>query len=150
MNILGIGSTELLIVLVIMMVVAGPKRMIMWANLLGQYWVKVRRVWSQITSEIQSELNEAGLDVKIPENPPTRMQMDKWAQASMKSLTKPLQEDGEDLKKELDYIYKKAELPKLEETNEEIKEDTVSPSEDDAETETTEVKSDYGTWSGES
>lgn len=149
MNILGVGSSELLLILVIMMVVAGPKRMIVWANLLGQYWVKLRRIWSQLAREIQKELDDAGLDVKVPKNIPTRMQVDKWAQASMKSLTEPLKEDGDELRTELDYIYEKAKLPQLEEINEEQEED-AAPKKDAEEIGTTGVDSDYGTWSNES
>ena len=35
MNVLGVGGWELLVVLLVMMVVAGPKRMILWSGVLG-------------------------------------------------------------------------------------------------------------------
>ena len=140
MNIIGVGTSELLLVLVIMMVVAGPKRMIIWANLLGQYWVKLRRIWSEMVKEIQKELDDAGVDVKLPKTPPTRTQMDKWAQAAMKSVSEPLQEDGNILRRELDYIEEQTKLPALEE------EAQPETPEDDEKAGVADNGNDYGTW----
>ena len=44
MNILGVGGPELLIILVLMYVIFGPKRMIQYARVLGQYVAKFRRM----------------------------------------------------------------------------------------------------------
>ncbi len=37
MNLLGVGVPELVVIFVIMLVFAGPKRMVRWAYVLGQY-----------------------------------------------------------------------------------------------------------------
>ena len=140
MNIIGVGTSELLLVLVIMMVIAGPKRMIIWANLLGQYWVKLRRIWSEMVKEIQKELDDAGVDVTLPKTPPTRTQMDKWAQAAMKAVSEPLQEDDNILRRELSFIEEQTKLPALEE------EAQPETPEDDEKASVADTGDDYGTW----
>jgi Sec-independent protein translocase protein TatA len=64
MNFLGIGPAEILVVFVIMLVVAGPKRMIQWAYHLGRYTSQIRAMFQEAMDAFNKELNEAGLDVK--------------------------------------------------------------------------------------
>jgi Sec-independent protein translocase protein TatA len=63
MNILGAGPAELLIVFVIMLVVAGPKRMIQWAYVLGRYVAQLRAMLQETMNAIQKELSESGVDL---------------------------------------------------------------------------------------
>ena len=62
MNILGIGVAELAIIFIILMVVAGPKRMITWAYIAGRELARLRAMWSETMEVIQEELKEAGLE----------------------------------------------------------------------------------------
>ena len=62
MNIFGIGTTELIIIFVLMMVVAGPKRMIAWAYVAGQYMAKLRDLWQEASGVLKKELEQAGLE----------------------------------------------------------------------------------------
>jgi Sec-independent protein translocase protein TatA len=82
MEIFGVGSGEVVAILVIMLVVAGPKRMVQWAYVLGQYVSKARAMWDEVMAGVQKEINEAGLDVQLPKTMPTR--------ADLNSLTKPM------------------------------------------------------------
>ena len=81
MEIFGVGGAELVAILIIMLVVAGPKRMIQWAYVLGQYTAKARATWADVMAGVQKEIDDAGLDVKLPKTMPTR--------ASLNSLTNP-------------------------------------------------------------
>ena len=72
MNILGVGAAELVAVLLIMLVFAGPKRMIHWSYVLGQHVAKFRKIWSETVDLVQKEFDEAGVDIKLPKEPPTR------------------------------------------------------------------------------
>jgi sec-independent protein translocase protein TatB len=64
MNILGVGPAELIVVLIIMLVVAGPKRMVQWAYDIGRYTAKMRAMFQETMNAVQKELNESGLDVR--------------------------------------------------------------------------------------
>ncbi|MEP7286427.1 MAG: hypothetical protein ABI947_11725 [Chloroflexota bacterium] len=68
MNILGVGPWEVIAILAIMLVVAGPKRMILWAYELGRYVAKFRAMFAETVEAINKELQETGLE--IPKNAP--------------------------------------------------------------------------------
>lgn len=72
MEIFGVGGAELVAILIIMLIVAGPKRMIQWAYVLGQYVAKFRSIWSEVMDGVQKELDAAGMDVQLPKTMPTR------------------------------------------------------------------------------
>lgn len=62
MNILGIGIPEIIVIFIIMLVVAGPKRMIEWAYHIGRYTAKIRAMYQETMEAFQKELNASGLD----------------------------------------------------------------------------------------
>jgi sec-independent protein translocase protein TatB len=64
MNILGVGPFELILVLIIMLVVAGPKRMVQWAYEIGRYTAQLRAMFQETMNAVQKELSESGLDVR--------------------------------------------------------------------------------------
>ncbi len=92
MNLFGIGGTELLLIVLIMLVVAGPKRMLQWAYVLGKYLGQLRILWSQAMDTIQKELDESGVDVKLPKDIPTRGDIARLASQAMRPLQEPMQE----------------------------------------------------------
>lgn len=92
MNILGVGGIELLIVLVIMLVVAGPKRMIHWSYILGRHLAKFRRMWSETVDIVQKEFDEAGVGVQLPRQVPTRGSLNQQAGKMLSGVTAPMQE----------------------------------------------------------
>jgi Sec-independent protein translocase protein TatA len=92
MNILGVGGWELLAILLIMLLVAGPKRMIHWAYILGQYVAKFRAMWSETVDVIQKEFDDAGVGIQIPKDIPTRGNLNKQIGKAMESVTRPVKE----------------------------------------------------------
>ncbi len=96
MNILGIGGWELLVIFIIMLVIAGPKRMIRWSYQLGLLIGKLRRMWEEAVDLMQKELDESGVDVKLPKQPPTpqtlRNEVNRKLSSTWNQATKPLQE----------------------------------------------------------
>ena len=71
MNILGVGPWEVIAILAIMLIVAGPKRMIVWAYELGRYVAKFRAMFAETMDAINKELKETGLE--IPKDVPLAM-----------------------------------------------------------------------------
>lgn len=92
MNILGIGGWELVAILLIMLLVAGPKRMVHWAYILGQYVAKFRAMWAETVDIVQKEFDEAGVGIQIPKEPPTRASLNRQAGKALESITRPVQE----------------------------------------------------------
>ncbi|MCE2489965.1 MAG: hypothetical protein J4G17_08325 [Anaerolineae bacterium] len=92
MNVLGVGGSELLIVLLIMLVIAGPKRMIHWSYVLGQHMAKFRRMWSETVDIVQQEFDEAGVGIQLPKDVPTRGSLQKQAGKVVGGVTAPVQE----------------------------------------------------------
>lgn len=91
MNIFGVGGAEVVVIIMIMLIVAGPKRMIRWAFVIGQYVGKFRVLWSQMVDVMQDEVDAAGLDVKLPREIPTKQNLAQTAGAFMKPYTESLE-----------------------------------------------------------
>jgi sec-independent protein translocase protein TatB len=62
MNFLGVGPGELLVIFIIALVVAGPKRMIQWAYQIGRYTARIRAMAQETMNAVQKELAASGLD----------------------------------------------------------------------------------------
>ncbi len=75
MNILGVGPGELAVVFIIMLVVAGPKRMVQWAYTAGRYTAQLRAMFQETLNAVQKELAESGLDIRkdLPNIPTGRI-----------------------------------------------------------------------------
>jgi Sec-independent protein translocase protein TatA len=106
MDILGIGGWELVAILLIMLIVAGPKRMISWSYTLGKYVAQLRKMWAETAQVIQKEFDEAGVDVQVPKNIPTRGDLNREIGRALTPVTKPFQESLDATKKELDSAKK--------------------------------------------
>lgn len=104
MNILGIGGWELLAILLIMLLVAGPKRMIHWAYILGQYVAKFRTMWSETVDVIQKEFDDAGVGIQIPKDIPTRGTLNQQIAKTMESVTRPVKETMDKATTEVNQI----------------------------------------------
>ncbi len=63
MNILGIGPAELILVFMIALAVAGPKRMIQWAYTIGRYVAQMRAMFQETVAAIQKEINIDDLNI---------------------------------------------------------------------------------------
>ncbi|MCY4145637.1 MAG: hypothetical protein OXE95_09495 [Chloroflexi bacterium] len=104
MNIFGIGAWELMAILLIMLVFAGPKRMIHWSYVLGQHVARFRKIWAETVDVVQKEFDDAGLDIKLPKEPPTRQNMNRAIAAAAKPLTQPVQDTLDEVKKDIDTV----------------------------------------------
>ena len=101
MNVFGVGAWELVAILLIMLVFAGPKRMIHWSHVLGQHVAKFRKIWSETVDLVQKEFDDAGLDIKLPKEPPTRKNLNKSLTDAVKPMTKPVQDSLDEVKKDM-------------------------------------------------
>ena len=106
MDILGIGGWELVAILLIMLIVAGPKRMISWSYTLGKYVAQLRKMWSETAQVIQKEFDEAGVDIQVPKNIPTRGDLNREIGRALTPVTKPFQESLDATKKEIEGVKK--------------------------------------------
>lgn len=101
MSLFGMGGWELFLVFVIMLVVAGPKRMAQWAYALGKWSAKMREVWQQTVKVLQHELDEAGIEVELPQDLPTRQNLRHTAQQFGKQVMSPALDPFAEASKEL-------------------------------------------------
>lgn len=90
MEILGVGGMELAAILLIMLVVAGPKRMLTWAYIAGTYVAKLRSAWTSVSAELQKEIDAAGLDVQLPKDLPTRQNLNATVRSHVNRATSPV------------------------------------------------------------
>jgi Sec-independent protein translocase protein TatA len=114
MEILGVGGAELVAIFIIMLVVAGPKRMIQWAYILGKYTAKVRAMWAESMTYLQKEFDAAGLDVELPKEPPTRgsfnRQLTQQVEKAFSPVTKPVKDALEETTSQVNQLKKQATI----------------------------------------
>ena len=104
MNVFGVGAWELIAILLIMLVFAGPKRMIHWSYVLGQHVSKFRKIWSETVDLVQKEFDEAGVDIKLPKEPPTRGNLNRSLTDAVKPMTKPVQDSLDEVKSDMNVL----------------------------------------------
>ena len=104
MDILGIGGWELVAIFVIMLVVAGPKRMIAWSYTLGRYVSMLRKMWADTAVMLQKEFDEAGVDMKVPTTLPTRGTIKREVTKAFSEVTKPIEDTVKEVKSELEPL----------------------------------------------
>lgn len=147
MDIFGVGGAELVAIFLIMLVVAGPKRMIQWAYIAGTYVAKFRAMWAEAMTYVQKEFEQAGLDVELPKEPPTRgsltRELSKQAEKIAAPVSKPLQDTLEEVNTDL----KKAQAPPATQNSGGSK--VSSAAQTPASTPLANGSSDLGTWSGD-
>lgn len=71
MELFGVGVWEVVVVFILMLVVAGPKRMAVWAYEVGKYARKIRVMMQETMDAFNREIEAAGLDIQkdIPQVP---------------------------------------------------------------------------------
>lgn len=102
MEFLGIGSWELVAILVIMLIFAGPKRMIQWSYVLGRWIGVARNLWAQTAQQLQQELNNSGLDIEIPRDIPTRATLNSSISRFVSDVSRPIAEPLNEVRGELE------------------------------------------------
>jgi Sec-independent protein translocase protein TatA len=134
MDIFGIGGWELIAILLIVIIVAGPKRMLTWSYQLGRYIAILRSMWVETARQLQKEFDSAGVDVKVPEELPTRQHIQKEIGRLAAPVTQPLEDTMQNLKVTSADIRRPLTAPKPAET-------PVPPPANTA------SNGDFGTWS---
>lgn len=100
MNILGIGPVEFVLIFMIAMVIAGPKRMLQWAYLMGKYMARLRGMWREMMAGLQQEIDAAGVEMQLPKDIPTRADLNRMIDNTMKPVKAPMQQALDELKAE--------------------------------------------------
>jgi len=102
MNIFGVGGWELLLIVLIALIVAGPKRIAVWAYQVGLWSAKLQDLWSEFAATLQAEMDEAGVNVEIPKRPPTREELTRSVQKFGQEIAKSAEEPLEDVKQDVE------------------------------------------------
>ena len=92
---------ELLLILLITIIVAGPRRMITWSYELGKWLAKAQKMWAESARMMQKELDEAGIDFKVPRKIPTRQRLNQQLQGAIRRAAEPIQEPLKELQGEV-------------------------------------------------
>lgn len=103
MDILGVGIPEIVLIFLIMLVVAGPRRMTQWAFLAGRELRKLRIMWAEAKNMIRQEMEAAGFseeEIQQIKNLPNEMTN------ATKKITNPVgaasKQLGEEIKRTVD------------------------------------------------
>jgi sec-independent protein translocase protein TatA len=97
----GIGGGEFVLILMLVLIVAGPKRMIQWAYQLGVYTAKLRQMWTTTMVQLQREVNASGVKLDLPKELPTsRQELARQVLNLTQSVTEPLNETAKELNQE--------------------------------------------------
>ena len=104
MNFFGLGSWEFVVIILIMLIVAGPKRMMRWAYILGIYLGKLRVFWRQMMESLQAEFDEAGVDVKLPRDLPTKGDVQRLAAQAARPIQEPMEKAMKDYETEIKRV----------------------------------------------
>jgi Sec-independent protein translocase protein TatA len=110
MEFFGVGGMELIAILLIALIVAGPKRMIAWSYTLGRWAAQARKMWSDTAALLQKELDDAGVDIKVPTEPPTRQSLNNQVRRLTSPVTKPLQDSLNSMKTELEDMKRSVDI----------------------------------------
>lgn len=109
MNIFGIGPAELVLIFLIALVVAGPQRMMLWAYHAGRFVGRLRKYWEEFAAVIEAEAREAGIDVKVPRQPPTRQTIDRSIRQTIQPYTQDIQKLADDVRAPLEETTRQAQ-----------------------------------------
>jgi sec-independent protein translocase protein TatB len=109
MNIFGIGGAELILILIIMLVVAGPKRMLRWAYVLGKYIAMLQKMWGEAAATLQKEFDAAGVDVEVPKNIPTKADLQRTVVKAIKPVSQPFDDIKQEINKDLASVRETAQ-----------------------------------------
>lgn len=145
MSLFGVGIMELVLVVMIALIVAGPKRMIQWAYMTGRFIAQIQHTWSKAIEAMQKEFDEAGVDLHLPKDPMNPQEMRRFKEEALKPIREPMEQAIRDYHEEQRNLYNevkqldhevKSEQPELDDQT------TASPPQD--------KNNSFGTWSNRS
>jgi len=147
MEIFGVGGVEFLLIIIIAMVVAGPKRVVQWAYYVGKFFARVRKIWGEMMTVIQKEMNEAGMNIELPKTPPTRQSISQATRDMLKPYTKELDEAQKDIERNLENVQRELSIKQNVMLSSQIKPKPTEASQNGDTPPTTESPTTFGTWS---
>lgn len=152
MELFGVGGTELILIIIIAMVVAGPKRVAQWMYYVGKFVARLQRLWSEMMQVIQQELKESGIDVELPKTPPTRQSIDQAARNMLKPYTQELDEAKQDIERHLDDVQRQMNIQHNVRLSHQVKQnasltDPASQSSLNGKATSDDFSTSFGTWS---
>ncbi len=106
MEFLGIGGWEIVAILLIMLIFAGPKRMLQWSYTLGKWVAVARNMWAQTAQQLEHELHESGVDIEVPREIPTKQSLNASISKYVSGAANPIIEPVKDVQRELDSTRK--------------------------------------------
>lgn len=143
MNILGVGGWELAVIFIVALVFAGPKRMIQWAYIVGQYLGKMRIVWRNMMQTVQKEFDDAGVDIQVPKDIPTRNDIGRLTRDALEPFTAPMKQAMNEVEKETQVVQELATELKTDTSANGLHQTTMSDTADATDT----SQNSFGTWS---
>ena len=66
--------------------------MIQWAYTMGVYMSKLKTMWGETVKYLQQELDDAGVDIQLPKEVPTRANIRKMADSVIQPIQQPIQD----------------------------------------------------------
>jgi len=108
MNILGVGGWEIAVIFVIALIFAGPKRMMQWAFIAGKYMGQLRVMWRNMMKTIQKEFDEAGVDIQLPKDIPTRQDVGRLAGQALAPFSEPMKQAMDEVQQETNVLQEVA------------------------------------------
>lgn len=147
MEIFGVGGVEFLLIIIIAMVVAGPKRVVQWAYYAGKFFARVRKIWGEMMMVIQKEINAAGVDVELPKTPPTRQNISQTTRNLMKPYMKELDEAQKEIERNLDDVQREMAIKENVKLSSQIKQNATASTPQNGNTPPVESPTTFGTWS---
>ncbi|TVR24081.1 MAG: hypothetical protein EA396_02150 [Anaerolineaceae bacterium] len=106
MSIFGIGIWEIVMIMLIALIVAGPRRLLNWAYVTGRFFAQMRQLWDRTVSAMQKEIDSAGVDFKLPKDPTDRRAMRRLAEDAVRPLREPMEKAMRDYEAERNGIQK--------------------------------------------
>ncbi len=147
MELFGVGGVEFLLIIVIAMVVAGPKRVVQWAYYIGKFFARVRKIWGEMMTVIQKEINAAGVDIELPKTPPTRQSISQTTRDLLKPYTKELDDAQKDIERSLENVQREMSIKQNVMLSSQVKPKPTEPSQNGDTPSATESPTTFGTWS---
>lgn len=100
MSIFGIGIWEIVMIMLIALIVAGPRRLLNWAYVTGRFFAQMRGLWDRTVTAMQKEIDSAGVDFKLPKDPTDRRAMRRLAEDAVRPLREPMEKAMRDYETE--------------------------------------------------
>ena len=86
-GIFGVGIAEVMVIVVVILVIGGPKNAVKWSRDLGRMLRQAREIWQQMMKDLEKDLGEDGKEIMKATRDLTRNINSVRTQASPRRLT---------------------------------------------------------------